>query len=205
MSRISELPTTAYPELTHEFPASLSGETHKLTVGQIRAILGYTADEITYGEGTVKAVIDQILADMVDETDLATAIAGLENQVQKAVVEEIFEGTNTTKSVTPKAHRDTAKFVATGAVPDLGLALNFTRTITGSLVFNAPLRAFEGASGLFVLTQGSGGGGTLGWDTFWDFGQAGVPTFPTEAGSVGYVAYYVLPGATKAICTFIRG
>lgn len=205
MSRISELPTTAYPSLEHEFPAAHAGETHKLTVGQIRTILSYTAEEIAFGDGTVKGVVDQILANMVDETDLATAISGLELQVQKAVVEEIFVGTDVVKSVTPKAHRDTARFRSTGPSPDMGAALNFTRTLTGASVFDAPLNPFEGASGLIVITQDASGGRTLSWNTFWDFGQAGVPTIPTTAGAISYVAYYVLPGATKAICTFIRG
>lgn len=205
MSRISELPTTSYPTLGHEFPAASGGETHKLTVGQIRAILAYAAEEVTYGEGSVKSVIDSILADMVDETDLATAIAGLEQQVQKAVVEDILVGTDVIKSVTPKAHRDIGRFRPSGPAPDMSVALNFTRTLTAASVFDAPTNPFEGASGLIVITQDATGGRTLSWNTFWDFGQAGVPTIPTTAGAISYVAYYVLPNATKAICTFIRG
>lgn len=66
MTRISQLPTTAFPSLDHEFPASKDGETVKLTVSQVRDTLAYQASEIARGASDVDADLSALENDKAD-------------------------------------------------------------------------------------------------------------------------------------------
>lgn len=52
MPRLSQLNPTAFPTLEHEFPVSKDGETVKLTIAQVRALMQFAATEITVDEST---------------------------------------------------------------------------------------------------------------------------------------------------------
>ena len=106
----------------------------------------------------------------------------------------------------PQIVKDMAAILplTTSAVP-MDQAINFSRTLTASSTFDAPTGAFEGASGTFFITQDSTGGRTASWNTFWDFGVDGPPTIRTDPNETDYVFYVVLPGATKALCSYKAG
>ncbi|KAA0970798.1 hypothetical protein FPY71_10000 [Aureimonas fodinaquatilis] len=53
MPKISEYPTTDFPSLEHEFPASRAGETHKLRLRQVRDIMEFDASEISFEQTNV--------------------------------------------------------------------------------------------------------------------------------------------------------
>lgn len=73
MPRISELNPTAFPNLGHEFPASRDGETVKLTVAQVRALMAFAANEITApGDLTVEQVLTALANDKADRTYVDT-------------------------------------------------------------------------------------------------------------------------------------
>lgn len=75
MARISLLPTTAFPSLLHEFPASKDGETHKLTIEQVRELMEFKGSEIsasllTADDTTVQAYLEWLRTNKVDNSDL---------------------------------------------------------------------------------------------------------------------------------------
>lgn len=84
---------------------------------------------------------------------------------------------------------------------NLAALVNGKVTLTGNVTFAAPTNAKE-QTGYFYITQDGTGGRAASWNTFWDFGADGPPTLSTGANKTDLVTYTVLPGATKALCSF---
>lgn len=75
MPRISQLPGTAFPTLEHQIPSSKDGESQKLTISQIRALMNFKALEIvasltTADDTTVQAYLEWLRDNKADASDL---------------------------------------------------------------------------------------------------------------------------------------
>lgn len=70
MTKISELPATAFPSLQHLIPAARGdlGETHGLTLAQLKTLFAYTAAEITRGGGSVEDALSDLENLKADES-----------------------------------------------------------------------------------------------------------------------------------------
>lgn len=75
MPKISELPTTNFPSLDHMFPTERAGESHRLTLGQVRDLLDYLASEIGFGDITVEEALNALASGKVGTDDFASAMA----------------------------------------------------------------------------------------------------------------------------------
>lgn len=75
MPRISELNGTGFPTLGHEFPTEYAGESVKLTIAQVRALMEFLATEIGYNAGTVAEALDDLASGKVDISEYTAALA----------------------------------------------------------------------------------------------------------------------------------
>lgn len=74
MPRISELNGTGFPTLDHEFPTEHAGESVKLTIAQVRALMGFLATEVGYNAGTVAEALDDLASGKVGVSEYTAAI-----------------------------------------------------------------------------------------------------------------------------------
>lgn len=86
MPKISELGTTAFPSLEHYFPAAKDGETVRLSIQQVRDLLGYMASEIGYGSGSnVEQALMDLFSDKADTTYVDTQDNALSDALLQAI------------------------------------------------------------------------------------------------------------------------
>lgn len=77
MPRISQLPDTSFPALEYEVPASKGGETHRLTLAQVKSILALLSTDIKRpGEDaqTVEAALEALNSGKASASDFATLV-----------------------------------------------------------------------------------------------------------------------------------
>jgi hypothetical protein len=141
------------------------------------------------------------LLTIADQAGLLASAGGLAASAQASVA-QIITGTADDVYMTPADFAGALQAVAfVPASINLAALINGKVTLTGNVTFAAPTNAKE-QTGYLYITQDGTGGRTASWNTFWDFGADGPPTLSTGANKTDLVTYTVLPGATKALCSF---
>jgi hypothetical protein len=142
MTRISQLPTTGFPSLEHEFPASKDGETVRLTVQQVRDLLAYQASEIARGSSDVAADLSALENDKADQSYVDAA----DNSLSDAVATKLNRSGDNVGSNGP------ALRAAIGAIGNLRSVVIITAS--GTYTPDAAVKA--------IRARGCGGGGGSG-------------------------------------------
>jgi hypothetical protein len=117
-----------------------------------------------------------------------------------AAAADIWAGTSTTKTVTPKSLADAAvpQVLTDGATIswDMADGYNARVTIGGARTLDAPTNMQEGWTYVLEVIQDATGGRTMTWPASFNWGAAGAPTLSTAANKVDLVTLYCRDAAT---------
>lgn len=145
MPRISALPTTAFPDLGHEVAAEFGGETHRLSLQQIRTLLAYAASEISYMGASVADMLDDLSNNKLDAATYDAFVNTIGTEIDDL---ETLIGTKLAKSqnLNDVANKGTAR--SNLGFPNAFAALSFLRANAGATAFEqrTPNQAAEDLS-----------------------------------------------------------
>jgi hypothetical protein len=164
-----------------------------------------------YGDVTVSdgsddytVVVDDARGSGGPYTDWIMFLAALE-PAYWSTVGMIWAATALSAAVSPKTLADSVAWVTLtyAATLNVNLANGFKRyvVLTGSPTIAAPTGLFDGAPIGLKLEMGSGGGSPS-WNSIWDFGADGPPTFAAGLGKVHYIDGEYDAGRTKIRATY---
>lgn len=86
MPRISNLNPTEFPSLLHWFAASKDGETHRLSLAQVRGLMQFFAGEIAVDETeTVADALNVLRDNKANTADVTAALTDLSNAVDASI------------------------------------------------------------------------------------------------------------------------
>ena len=85
---------------------------------------------------------------------------------------------------------------------DFKTANNFSMTLTGTSVLKNPTTLVAGQSGVLFITQDSGGGKALSFESYWDFSDGTAPTLSTGTNAVDMIAW-IARSSTKISAQFV--
>ena len=186
MPKISDLPSTDFPSLSHMFPVELDGETHRLTINQVRAILLYSAAEVSFQTGiTVEDALNDLISGKADADAVAAAFAEVYTKSQTdgnilTAINGLIDG----------ATLDTLKKLSTAIADDASFSTTMSTALGKRLRFDAAqtLSPTEKTQALNNL-----GGGATGKNIFLS-ATAADARFQMNAGQVASVVSSGLAG-----------
>lgn len=122
---------------------------------------------------------------------------------------DMWAGTSSAKTITPKKIFDAAKFqtLTDGATitPDFGVGLNFKVTLGGNRTLANPSNAKEGQSGVIRVIQDATGSRTLAFGNNWRFpGGAAIGGAISAAASAIDVISYIVGEDGKVYATLSK-
>lgn len=160
MPKISELNPTDFPKLEHMFPVELNGESNHLTISQVRAILLYSAAEVSFQTGvTVEQALNDLISGKANASDVAAALADIYTKSQSdsnlnAAVTALVDGAtlNTLKKLSTAIAND-ANFATTLATA-LGKRLRFdaAQTLSPTEITQALVNLGSSTTGRALFT-----------------------------------------------------
>lgn len=132
MPKISELNPTDFPKLEHMFPVELNGESNHLTINQVRAILLYSAAEVSFQTGvTVEDALNDLISGKANASDVASAFAEVYTKSQSdtnlnSAISGLVDG----------ATLNTLKKLSTAIANDANFATTITTALDKRLKFD---------------------------------------------------------------------
>lgn len=103
---------------------------------------------------------------------------------------------------------DAADYVAltsgTTVNVDFDAGFNFSLTLAHNATLAAPTNMKAGQTGLIAITQDTGGGFTMAYNSAWKFAGGLDPTLSAAAGAIDLLFYEVLPGGTTVFGSLIK-
>lgn len=141
----------------------------------------------------------------VDNTTI-TAAAGVISGVLASVSDYRSDANNSALGV--DTVWDAADYVAltSGTTVNVNFnnGFNFSLLLAHVATLAAPTNMKPGQTGLIAITQDTGGGFTLAYNSAWKFAGGTDPTLSTAAGTIDLLFYEVLPGATTVYGTLVK-